>query len=105
MEEAGIIHYDECCSPAADNHGHGHDAADGVCQVENSSYFPLASISFMAQLLMAAAITAFLWHILNLTEMGRLKTPSASQPPLEWIHCWQFLFRSVGQSRAPSLLL
>lgn len=36
LEIAELIHHDHCCQPAfGHDHSHGHDAADGNCQVES----------------------------------------------------------------------
>jgi hypothetical protein len=104
LEEAGLIHYDACCEPAHADTGHGHDAADGACQVESSSYQLPKPHETLSPVLLDPPGPSF--KFAAQPAAGALAAPeSADSPPRLLAVTWQFSSRSAPSPRAPSALL
>jgi hypothetical protein len=104
LEDAGLIHRSECCVSDNATDDHGHDAADGICQVESAS-FVLPQPAKLA----AKFIPVFVAHPFEpygLLSSERLQPdilPCATSPPGLQAG-WQFSHRTALPPRAPSVI-
>ena len=104
LEDAGWIHHDKCCDTGDDGDGTGHDAADGICQVEKAG-FRLPKL----QQVLAEALPDFLTPQLTLDGLLRVETippdilTRAGPPPTLRV-TWQFSSRTALPPRAPSFV-
>lgn len=103
LETAELIHHDACCQPDfGGDHSHGHDAADGNCQVESRQLAVQKTDVLKACVLVALLSSA---EFSNAgTSDGPLIAPSGVAPP-ELTTSWQFVSRTAVPPRAPSILL
>jgi hypothetical protein len=102
LELAGLIHQDPCCETRSTGASHGHDAADGICQIESSGCalpktqtspcapFPGLLLPDPADVLAGSADPA--------------PSPPANSPPHWLALTWHFSCRAALPPRAPSLL-
>ncbi len=103
LEEAGLIHNVACCQTTlGHDHSHGHDAADGSCQVESRQVFTQKHDVLKVALLVA---------VLSAAELFSTDQPAPSSifgdgvAPPELSPTWQFVSRAAVSPRAPSVLL
>ena len=104
LEDAGWIHHSDCCDSGDDADGPGHDAADGVCQIEKAA-FHLPKF----QRVFVKTLPDFLWYPLALNDLHRAETVppdilSRAAPPPALRATWQFSFRTALPPRAPSFV-
>ncbi|HSH93815.1 MAG TPA: hypothetical protein VK968_06695 [Roseimicrobium sp.] len=103
MEDAGLIHRDACCAPAADSQRPGHDADEGACQVESAGFRLESRTTILAAVLLIAVaclVSLFSASIPQVPHLSQVR----SAPPPEWVQSWQFFTRAVACGRAPSFL-
>ena len=104
LEDAGWIHHSDCCDPGDGADEHGHDGADGICQVEQGG-FHLPKFQWV----LAKTFPDFLCHQLSLTGLLHPETipPDIlrrAPPPPALDAAWQFSFRTALPPRAPSFV-
>lgn len=104
LEDAGVIHHDACCETRDTAAGHGHDAADGNCRVESSSYQLPKPFETLSPVPLDPRGLRVRFHAQPATRALTVPQPSDSPPRLLAV-TWQFLSRSAPAPRAPSRLL
>ncbi|MGV3754878.1 MAG: hypothetical protein ACO1QS_05810 [Verrucomicrobiota bacterium] len=103
LEIAELIHHDHCCQPSfGHDHSHGHDAADGNCQVESRQLAgpkqDVLKVYLLVSLLDNAAFS-----LPERTSLSGLISDGVAPPELR--PTWQFVSRAAVSPRAPSILL
>jgi hypothetical protein len=105
LEDAGLIHHDACCEAHEAEAGHGHDAADGACRVETSSYqLPKPHETLAAPTLPDLLVGCFAVPC-GLPASALTPPELADSPPRLIAVTWQFSSRAAPSPRAPSYLL
>lgn len=103
LECAEFIHQDACCqADLSSDHSHGHDAADGNCQVE-SRQLAAQKHDVLKECLLVALLKSIEFSLPE--PSGVAFIPSEGVAPPELSSSWQFVSRSAVSPRAPSVLL
>jgi len=103
LEIAELIHHDHCCQPSfGHDHSHGHDAADGNCQVESRQLAGQKQEVLKLYLLVALLQNAD-FSLPERTSSASLISDGVAPPELR--PTWQFVSRAAVTPRAPSVLL
>jgi hypothetical protein len=103
LENAEIIHRDLCCQPdPAHEHSHGHDAADGNCQVE-SRQITVQKQDLSKESLLLALLKSIEFSSVEAASVAVIRSDGVAPPELS--PTWQFVSRAAVSPRAPSILL
>ncbi len=103
LEEAGLIHHDACCQTTlGEDHSHGHDAADGSCQVESRQIAAQKHDVLKAVVLVTFLAAGELFST-DLPAVTSISGDGVAPPELS--PTWQFVSRAAVSPRAPSVLL
>jgi hypothetical protein len=103
LETAEIIHHDHCCEqPFGTGHSHGHDAADGTCQVE-SRQMPGQKHEVLKTVVLIAVLSLNGFDFPNQPAVQGIVFDGVAPPEL--VSSWQFVCRAAVSPRAPSILL
>jgi len=103
LEEAGLIHHNACCqSSLGEDHSHGHDAADGCCQVE-SRQLAAQKHDVLKAVVLVTFLTASVFSTVDQPVVSSILGEGVAPPELS--PTWQFVSRAAVSPRAPSVLL
>ena len=103
LETAELIHHDHCCQPAfGHEHSHGHDAADGNCQVE-SRQLTVQKQDLSKECLLLALLKSVEFSSVEAAPVSVIRSDGVAPPELS--PTWQFVSRAAVSPRAPSILL
>lgn len=103
LENAELIHRDLCCQPdLGHEHSHGHDAADGNCQVE-SRQITVQKQDLSKESLLLALLKAVEFSSVETAPVSIIRSDGVAPP--EFSPTWQFVSRAAVSPRAPSVLL
>lgn len=102
LEDAGLIHRDECCQPTNSPTDADHDAADGVCQIETGKFHLPKPGSIVAGIPVSMPWQQSVPPADAVLRPQDSLIATGTSPPAILGRTWQFARRAALPPRAPS---